>query len=85
MSDENRIIRIEDKIDKMSEKLNSIDSTLALQHESLKTHIKRTDLLEAAIKPLQEKDAINKWLLQFISIAAIIIGAATSIMLVLKG
>lgn len=48
-----RIIRIEDKIDKLNDRLSSIDNTLASQHESLKHHIKRTDLLEKAIEPVK--------------------------------
>ena len=51
MSDE-RFDKIEIKIDKLDERLDKIDVTLAAQHESLKSHMKRTELLEAQVKPL---------------------------------
>ena len=51
--DDNRTNRLESKIDHVVEKINSIDTTLAAQHESLKYHIKRTDLLERQVKPIE--------------------------------
>lgn len=50
MSDNNKLTRIEDKIDKIEENVSSINITLAAQHESLKIHIKRTDLLEQKLE-----------------------------------
>ncbi len=41
--------RLENKIDKIIDKIGSIDTTLSAQHESLKIHIKRTDLLEKKV------------------------------------
>ncbi len=49
-----RGIRIEDKLDKISERLNSIDITLTSQHESLKDHMRRTELLEIRIDPIEK-------------------------------
>jgi hypothetical protein len=51
--EDSRINRLESKIDHVVEKINSIDSTLSAQHESLKYHIKRTDLLEKQVKPIE--------------------------------
>jgi len=53
MSDD-RLYRIEDKIDKISDRVSSIDKTLAEQHLSLKEHIKRTNLLEAEVRPIKK-------------------------------
>lgn len=47
-----KLIRIEEKIDRMAEKISSIDTTLASQHESLKDHIRRTELLEHVVTPV---------------------------------
>lgn len=52
MSDE-RLVRIEDKIDKLADRLGSIDKTLVRQEDQLAYHIKRTDLLEAKVAPLE--------------------------------
>jgi hypothetical protein len=43
------ISRMEGKIDKIQEDIAEIKSTLAVNTESLKVHVKRTDLLEARI------------------------------------
>lgn len=47
--------RIEIKIDKLTEKLGNIDSTLAAQHVSLKEHMKRSDLLEKQIDVIKKE------------------------------
>lgn len=49
-----KLLRIENKIDKMSDRIGSIDVTLASQHESLKEHIRRTELLEKVVEPIQK-------------------------------
>ena len=50
--------RLEAKLDKITDKISSIDSTLAAQHQSLVEHIRRTELLETRIEPI-EKDIIK--------------------------
>lgn len=57
-----RLDRIEDKIDKLGERLNSIDVTLAAQHVSLEHHIRRTEILEEVVKPIHPIIAIVKYL-----------------------
>jgi archaellum component FlaC len=52
--DDKRLERIESKLDATNSHLSSIDVTLASQHESLKYHIKRTELLEAELKPIKK-------------------------------
>lgn len=54
MSD-TRFDRLEVKLDKVIDKLSAIDSTLASQHVTLVEHIRRTVILEEAIKPLQKQ------------------------------
>lgn len=45
--------RLENKIDKLDERLDSINITLAAQHVCLEDHIKRTALLENEVGPLK--------------------------------
>lgn len=52
---ENKLNRIEGKLDKVVEHISSIDSTLAAQHVQLKEHIRRTELLEADVAPLKKR------------------------------
>lgn len=53
--DDRRLERIENKVDDLADHLSKIDVTLSAQHESLKHHIKRSDLLESEVKPLKRK------------------------------
>jgi hypothetical protein len=43
-----------DKIDKIHESIKNIEITLAKQHISLEEHMRRTELLEEHIKPIQK-------------------------------
>lgn len=79
MSDSERIARIENKIDVMGDKISSIDSTLAAQHESLKYHIKRTDMLESNIVPLQKHVNMIHGVLKLLGVAALLATIATAI------
>lgn len=47
-----RLERLEDKVDKISDTLNKINVTLEVNTQSLVHHIKRTDLLQAEVKQL---------------------------------
>jgi hypothetical protein len=55
VDDQTRLERIEKKLDHGNEHLASIDVTLALQHESLRLHMKRSDQLEAIVRSLKTK------------------------------
>lgn len=63
--------RIESKVDIISDKISSIDSTLAAQHVSLSDHIRRTEILETAIIPLTKHDAMMQGVLKGIGILAL--------------
>ena len=49
VSIENKLNRMEDKIDLITEKLSTVDKTLERNTVSLELHIRRTNLLEAEI------------------------------------
>lgn len=53
--DDKRLERIEAKIDDQNGHLSAIDATLAAQHESLKLHMKRSEMLEAAFLPVKSR------------------------------
>lgn len=73
MSDE-RLIRIEDKIDKIVERLGSMDVTLEKQHGQLEYHIKRTDLLEAELKPVRDHVRLIQAALKWLTIISVLAG-----------
>ena len=60
---EKHIDRILDKLDKLDDKVNEIDKTLARNTDSLELHMKRTDLLE---KHLEKQDERIKPLIQHV-------------------
>lgn len=73
---EERFNSIDSKLDNINTHLSNIDITLASQNESLKYHIKRTDMLEDHFKPIQSHiDGLNG-IVKFLKILAILAGLA---------
>lgn len=71
--------RVLEKLDKMDDRLNSVDKTLAEQHVSLKEHIRRTEILEDEMKPIKDDMTMTKGVLKFVGFGATAIGAAVAI------
>jgi len=67
---DDRIVRIESKLDKVVDHLGSIDVTLAKNTVSLIDHIARTEILEEKIKPLDYVVGAVKILLVLATIGA---------------
>ncbi len=65
-----RLVRIEKKLDDSNEHLAAIDVTLAAQHESIKDHIRRTELLEINLEPIKKHVDMFNGVLKFIGILA---------------
>lgn len=65
---------MEDKLDKLSEKITSIDVTLAKQSVILEEHVKRTNLLEAKIEPIEKHVAMVHGVLKFMGIIGVFVG-----------
>lgn len=76
--------RFERKLDNISENISEINITLAAQHVSLAEHIRRTQLLEEAVKPLEKHVAMVNGVMKFIGIIAILIGIVEAFMSVIK-
>lgn len=74
MSDERRIERIETKIDDIKGDISSINSTLSAQHESLKEHMRRTDVLESEFKPIRRQSLMLAGVCSFVLLCAAIAG-----------
>ena len=72
--DDKRLARIEDKLDDTAQRLTNIDVTLAAQHVSIKEHIRRTNILEAEMKPIKTHVDMVKGGLKLIAIAAMVAG-----------
>ena len=72
MSDDQRLTRIEDKIDRVVDRIGSIDVTLSAQHESLKEHMRRTEILERQIEPLNKHVNMIDGVLKFLGVLALV-------------
>lgn len=81
---DDKLTRIENKIDKIHDRINAIDVTLAQQHESLVHHIKRTDLLENKIAPIEKQLILWQGAGKLVSWIAVIAAAIAGIAKILK-
>jgi archaellum component FlaC len=80
MKDDSRNQRIDDKLDKVMEHITSIDVTLAKQHVSLEEHIKRTNMLEDKLEPIEKHVNMVNGAIKFI----ILLSALAAIYAVIK-
>lgn len=78
--DDSQINRLEDKIDKIVDNICAINITTAKQAISLEEHIKRTNILEGKIVPLEENHAMAKGILKLIGFLAIFFGAIEALL-----
>lgn len=76
--------RIESKIDKIADHISSIDVTLAKQQVILDEHVKRTNLLEKKLEPVERHVTVINGLMKLIAALGTIIGLIHG-MLKLKG
>lgn len=72
------------KIDLILERMNSIDITLVRQSVILAEHIKRTNLLEAKIAPLEKHVNYVEGFLKGMGILAMVAGLIAAIMEIYK-
>ena len=72
-------MNVEHKLDRIEERLDSIDKTLAVNTELLAVHIRRTNLLEETLEPIKvhvsKVDLIGQifmWVVGLGSVASVI-------------
>lgn len=74
MSDD-RLERIEVKIDSLGSRLGNVDVTLSAQHITLKEHMRRTAILEQQVIPLVRRASMSDGMLKLIGFVALLGGA----------
>ena len=84
MQDDNRLDRIENKLDHVIEKISSIDATLAKQQVGIDEHIKRSNILEAQMVPIQSRMTELRGAINLIKIIAVLAAIGESVKLILK-
>jgi len=66
--------KLEDKVDKILEQQGEMNVTLAKQSVILDEHIKRTNLLEVKLAPIEKHVIMLNGVLKFIGMVAIVVG-----------
>jgi chromosome segregation ATPase len=86
MTDKKLLEKLDEKLDKVEERLNNIDITLAKNTQSLDEHIRRTELAEEAIviikdelKPIQKHVTQVHTILQAIGFISILVSIVAGI------
>ncbi len=80
MDNNERFSRMEDKLDQVVEKISSIDTTLAKQEVSLSDHIRRTQILEEKLEPVERHVSMVNGIVKFLMLLS---GVATIVAAVL--
>jgi len=78
-NEDNSLNRLSDKIDKLDVRLDSMDVTLGKQQVSLDEHVKRTNLLEEKVVPIESQGKQLKLLVTVVKWAAIVAVAGTGV------
>lgn len=68
--------------DEVERRLTSIDKTLAAQHETLKDHVRRTEILEGRIDPIEKKAVM---LAGMVKLMAVLGGVITLVVAAIEG
>ena len=77
---QDQITRLENKIDIIADKIASIDTTLAKQSIILDEHVRRTNLLEGKVDPIEKHVHMIQGALKLIGMVAIFIGILEALM-----
>jgi archaellum component FlaC len=83
-SSDDRLDRIEDKLDRINDKIANIDVTLAKQSVILDEHIKRSNMLEEKMKPVEKHVAIINTIFKILGGTSLAGGLGHAIMKILK-
>lgn len=81
---DDRLKRIENKLDKVVDDIGEIKETTAKQQVSLDYHIKRTDMLEKKLEPVEEHVQLVSSVFKVIGGLAIIAGIVSVIFQILS-
>jgi hypothetical protein len=71
--DDKRLERIEDKLDKITDTLSQHSAIHARNTTSLEDHIRRTELLEEALKPIKQTDTVIRAGIKSIAVVSTIL------------
>jgi hypothetical protein len=76
--------RILDKLDKLDSHLDNVDKTLVRQEAQLAHHIRRTELLEEALQPIQKHVSMVEGALKFLGVLSVGVGVIVGIITIVQ-
>lgn len=76
---EQRLNRVEEKLDSVKDAIAEINVTLAAQHESLKEHMRRTALLEHRMEPVERHVLALNGIVKIIGALSVAVGLIAGI------
>ena len=68
------LAKLDKKIDKLDSRLDHVDITLIKQEAQLAEHIRRTNILEQKLEPVEKHVTMVNGVLKFIGLLAVIAG-----------
>ena len=71
--------RLENKLDTLGDKLADIDKTLTRNTVSLEDHVRRTNLLEEKLAPVEKHVAMIQGIVKFIALMGVLLGIAKAV------
>lgn len=77
--------RVEEKLDKVADDISQINITLAKQEVSLAEHIRRTNVLEQKLEPVEKHVAMVNGGLKIVGIVALLVGIIEGIVKIIGG
>lgn len=69
-----KLDKLDSKVDRLDGRLDSVDKTLAVNTEQLAGHMRRTELLEADLKPIKKHVGHVEGGMKLLGVVAVIVG-----------
>ena len=80
---QDQLNKIENKIDRLDAHLSNIDATLAAQHQSLREHMRRTEVVESIVFPLKTNEDRRQGMHDFLTLGFSLLAATSAFLAVL--
>lgn len=69
--------KLDEQHQELDRRLDNIEKVMIAQEINLKEHIRRTDLLEEALKPIQKHVAMVEGVFKFLGLISLLLGIAS--------
>jgi hypothetical protein len=74
----NEFLHLSDKLDVLDERMDSVEKILAIQEQNLQIHMKRSDMLEDQVAPLNKFMWAAYGIISFLVFAATVVALKTA-------